>query len=246
MSNFASPIILTPSQSQAVTAATGTPLIALGTEGLTRDGRRFRYAQAGAVDLVVGNMLQAAAEIANHQLCTVAAAAVGATSLTITPGATAGAANLYAGGYAMIGVTPGLGYPYLIDHHAAITASTAFTLYLAPDDPIQVALTASSKVTLIANPYSGVIQAPVTTLTGAVVGVAVSVIPAGGWGWIQTKGPSATLVAGTPGPGVAVVSPGSAAGAVVVDGAAAATQVVGAMMITGADGKCGAVYLNLP
>lgn len=246
--NLTSPIQLTNAQTQQVIAATGDGLqvAALGQEGITRDGRRFRWAKAGAVDLVVGNMIQAAAEIANHQLCSVAAAAIGDTSLTITPGATAGAANLYANGIAMIGVTPGLGYSYNISGHAAITASVAFTLNLMKDDPIQVALTTSSKVTLIANPYSGVIQSPVTTLTGAVVGCAVSVIPAGGWGWIQTKGPAAALVAGTPGPGLAVVVPGTAAGAVVIDGAASATIPVGAMMITGADGKCGAVFLNLP
>jgi hypothetical protein len=244
--NLASPIQLTPSATMTVIAADGTNPLQEGTLGVTRDGRQFRWVQAGASNLVVGNMLQAAAEIANHQDCSVAAAAIGATSLTVTPGATAGAANLYANGLAVISVTPGLGYAYNIDHHAAITASVAFTLYLAPDDPIQVALTTSSKVTLIRNAYKGVIQAPVTTLTGPVVGAAVSVIPASGWGWIQTRGLAGVLIAGTPGPGVAVVSPGSAAGAVVVDGAAAATQVVGSMGITGVDGKVGPVFLNLP
>lgn len=246
MSNFSSPVQITPSQSQAVVAATGTPLFALGTEAQTPDGRRFRYAQAGAVDLVVGNMIQAAAEIADHQLATVAAAAIGATQVSVTPGATAGAANLYAEGLAMIGVTPGLGYAYRINSHPAIVASTLFVLTLQPDDPIQVALTSSSKLTLVANPYKNVIQTPVTTLTGAAVGCAISIIPAGGWGWLQTKGPAAVLVKGTPGPGLAVVVPGTAAGAVVIDGAASATIPVGAMMITGADGKCGAVFLNLP
>ncbi len=246
MANLASPIQLTPSQTNVVYASTATPPIAVGTQGITRDGRRFRFAKAGAVDLVVGNVLQASAQIADHQLCGVPVTAVGSTAITVTPGATGGAANLYAGGLAMIGVTPDLGSSYIIDHHAAITASVAFTLYLATDDPIQTAFTTATKLTLIANPYSGVIQSPITTLTGAVVGVAVSIIPANGWGWIQTGGPSAALVNGTPGVGLAVVVPGTAAGCVVVDGGVAATQVVGSMMITGVDGKCGAVYLNLP
>ena len=246
--NLTSPMQLTNAQTQAVLAAgaDGLSVAALGQEGMTRDGRRFRWAQAGASDLVVGNMIQAAAEIANHQLCSVAATAIGATSIAVTPGATAGAANLYANGVAVIGVTPGLGYAYNISGHAAISSSTAFTLNLAADDPIQIALTTSSKLTLVANPYKGVIQTPVTTLTGACVGCAVSVIPATGFGWIQTKGPAACLVAGTPGPGLAVVVPGTAAGAVVIDGAASATIPVGAMMITGADGKAGVVMLNLP
>jgi hypothetical protein len=229
-----------------VLAATADNPYALGTEGVTRDGRRFRWSKAGAVDLVVGNMLQAAAEIALHQDCGVAATPVGSTALTVTPGATAGAANLYANGFAVIRTSAGIGWVYNIDSHAAITASVAFTLNLAADDPIQVARTTGSKITLVANAYSGVIQTPVTTLTGACVGCAVSIIPASGFGWIQTKGPSGALVAGTPGPGLAVVVPGTAAGAVVIDGAASATIPVGAMMITGADGKCGTVFLNLP
>lgn len=244
--NLTGPIQLTPSQTNQVLASTDVNTLAEGTIGITSDGRRFRWAKAGASNLVVGNMLQAAAEIADHKSCSVAAAAIGATSLTVTPGATAGAANLYAGGLAIISVTPGLGYAYAIDSHLAITASTAFTLNLRKDDPIQVALTTSSKVTLVANAYKGVIQTPVTTLTGAAVGAAVSIIPANGWGWIQTNGPASVLVAGTPGPGLAVVVPGTAAGAVVIDGAASATPMVGTMMVTGVDATCCPVMLNLP
>jgi hypothetical protein len=51
--------------------------------------------------------------------------------------------------------------------NAAITASTAFTLNLVVEDGVQVALTTSSKLDLQINPYKNVIQAPVTTLTGA-------------------------------------------------------------------------------
>ncbi len=244
--NLTSPIQLTPAQVLDVVAATGTPSISVGTKGITRDGRRFVWAKAGAVNLVVGNVLQASAQIADHVSCAVTATALGATSIAVTPGATAGAANLYAGGLGIISVTPGLGYAYGISGHAAIVASTEFTLRLNADDPIQVALTTSSKITLVPNPYSGVIQSPVTTLTGAVVGVAVSLIPANGWGWIQISGQASVLVAGTPGVGLAVVVPATAAGAVVVDGAAAATQVVGSMMITGVDGTCQPVMLNLP
>jgi hypothetical protein len=246
MPNFTSDIVTTPSALTTVYAATATPPIAVGTKAITRDGRRFRFVKAGAVDLVVGNILQAAAQIADHQLAAVTATAVGARVVNVTPAGTGGAANLYAGGYAIIGVTPNLGDSYLIDSHPAITASTAFNLTLAADDAVRVAFTTATKLTLVANPYSGVIQSPVTTLTGAVVGVAVSIIPANGWGWIQTGGPAALLVAGTPGVGLAVVVPGTAAGAAVIDGAATATQVIGSMMITGADGKCGVVLLNLP
>jgi hypothetical protein len=217
----------------------------LGTRGQTRDGRQYRYCQAGASALVVGNVIQAPAQITTHQDMTPSAAAIGATSISVTPGATAGAANLYAEGWAFISVTPGLGYLYEVSGHLAITASTAFTVNLFADSAIQVALTTSSRVGLTHNPYKNVIQSPVTTLTAAVVGVAVYPIVATEYGWVQTSGPAGVLVAGTPGVGLAVVVPATAAGAVVVDGAASATKVVGSMMVTGQDGLVQPVLIDI-
>ncbi len=230
---------------QELFSSSSIPKHALGERVTDGFGRTFRYVKAGGL-LVVGNVLQAPAEIADHYGTSIAAASVGDTSLTVTPGATGGAANLYESGWAVIdtaGVSLSNGFAYPIARHAAITASVAFTLYL--DLPIQVALNTSNKVTLTPNPYRGVIQAPITTLTGAVVGVAIYPIASGEYGWIQTGGPGSVLVKGSPGPGVAVVSPGSAAGAVVVDGATAATQVIGSMMVTGVDGKNLPVRLTL-
>jgi hypothetical protein len=217
----------------------------LGARGETADGRKFRWAKAGGSALVVGNMLQSPAADTDHDDIAVRATAAGSTNLLITTGSGSGAldANEYAGGLAIIDTTPGLGYAYKISSHAAIAASTDGTIVL--EEPIQVALTTSSKVTLIKNPYDGVIQTPVTTLTGSAVGACVYPIAAGEWGWIQTGGTAAVLVAGTPIVGSAVVVPGTAAGCVVADGAAAATQVVGSMRIVGRDGKVSPVYLTL-
>ena len=207
----------------------------LGEKATDGKGRIFRYVKAGASALVAGNVIQSPAELANHYGCGVAAAAIGAYQITVTPGATGGAANLYAGGWACIDTTPGLGQMIPIKSHPAITASTAFVLTL--ELPLWVALTTSSKLTLVPNPFSAVIQSPVTTLTGAVQGAAVYPIAAGEYGWIGTGGPHPTLIAGTPGPGLAVVVPGTSAGCVVVDGAASATPPVGYMMVTGVDAK---------
>src|SRR5579872_7410186 len=120
----------------------GTQQLPLGTVARKNDGRVFRYSQAGGADLVAGSLYQSAAPIANHLAQTAPVVAVGATSFSFTPGATGGAANLYAEGYLQVDTTPGNGYTYGISGHAAITSSTAFTLNLV--DPIQVALTASS------------------------------------------------------------------------------------------------------
>ncbi len=230
---------------QPIFSSKATPTHALG-ERMTMNGRSFRYVQAASgAALVVGNVIQGPAEIADHYGCSVAAASAGDEFITVTPGATGGAANLYSGGLAIVdtaGVSGSLGYAYTIDNHLAITASVAFRVNLA--QPLETAINTSNKITLT-QPYKNVIQAPITTLTGPVIGVCVYPIAASEFGWIQTSGPCAVLTKGSPGPGVAVVSPGSAAGAVVVDGATTATQVIGAMIVTGVDGKVLPVRLTL-
>ena len=215
----------------------------LGTRAVTTDGRTYRYVKAGGTALATGKVQQAPAQDTENDQLTPAAAAIGATSITVTIGSSAAAANAFAGGWAVIDTTPGQGFSYPIIGHAAIAGAAAGVFYLG--QAIEVALTTDSRVTLVPNPYNGVIVAP-TTLTGAVVGVAVYPIVAGEYGWIGTRGSFGTLIAGTPGVGLAVVVPGSAAGAVVIDGAAAATQVVGSMQVTGVDGKYLPVFWNLP
>ena len=211
----------------------------LGTIAKDLFGRQYRFVRAGAADLVVGNALQAQAELTNHQAMTVAAAAIGATSITVTPGATTGAADLYAGGIAVIDTTPGEGYSYPIKTHLAIASSTAFVLQLARGWTIQVALTTDSRVTVYPNPYRNVIQAP-TTITNVPVGVCQYIIVTTEYGWIGCQGQFGTLIQGTPGVGLGVGIPGSAAGSVTIH-AVATIALVGNMMETGIDGKIQAV-----
>lgn len=222
---------------------------AIGTRFQTRDGRVFRYALAGAADLVAGNVIQGPATIALHLANTPPAVAIGATSFTYTPGATAAAANFYEGGWLQVDTTPGNGEQYGIASHLAITASTAFTLNLAPDDPIRVALTTSSRVGLIANKWRGVIQMPATTATGVLAGVAPCVITAAQHGWLQTWGQySGVLIAGTPALGAIVMAPGATAGAaeiIVAAGTLIVAQIVGNMMQVGVSGKNNAVDLHI-
>jgi hypothetical protein len=204
-------------------------------------GRVFAYVQAGATALVVGNALQTQIEDVDHDDIAVRVTALGATSLLITTGASGGALdeNEYADGYAVIDTTPGLGYVYRIKSHAAIAASTDGALEL-DGETVQVALTASSKITLVANPYKKVIQHPVTTATGTTVGGAVYPIAASEYGWIQTYGPGAGLIAGTPGVGQPVTAVGATAGALSVHSAELSN--VAYMMVTGRSGKVCPVF----
>lgn len=241
MANFAAPVVL---YGQDSFTSSSTQMHPLGTRGYTSDGRRFRYAQVGGVDTVAGSLYQAAAPVANHLANTPPAVAIGAKSFTYTPGATGGAANLYSEGYLQVDTTPGNGYMYQISGHAAITASTAFTLNLV--DPIQVALTTSSRVGLIHNLCKNVIVCP-TTKTAAVVGVAPAVIATTAYGWIQTWGPAAALINGTPAVTAPVVNSATTAGALDVWTAAAqpTASLVGEMMQVGVSTKNNAVFLKI-
>lgn len=202
----------------------------LGTIAMSKDGRIFRYGSAGASDLVVGNIVQSAAPIANHLALTSAVQNVGDGTknapIVVTPGATAGAANLYAEGTLMVDTTPGNGFTYRISGHAAITSSTAFNLFLDPDETIQVALTASSRYGLHHNPWKTVIIAA-TTVTASVCGGVNHIITGNGttenFGWLQTRGPFAGLINGTPGVGIGLVTSATTAGA--LDVAAVAAEI---------------------
>lgn len=219
-------------------------LLPLGAIVETKNGRAYRWCKAGVSDLVAGNVIQSSAIIANHLARTAPVVAVGATSFSFTPGNTAGAANLYAEGYLQVDTTPGNGYTYGVSGHAAITASTAFTLYLNADDPIQVALTASSTVGLVAHPYQAVVQAPATTATGSLAGVATYIITAAQNGWLQTWGPASVLMSDTTAVGLQMGFPSGTAGAAVAF-AAATTTMLGQMMQTAVSAKNNFVFLRI-
>lgn len=225
----------------------------LGTIGISRDGRIFRYAAAGAADLVIGNIVQTAAPVPNHLGLTSAAQAIGdgfPTPITVTPGATGGAANLYAEGYLGVDTTPENGRSYPISGHAAITLSVAFSLFLYPDDRLQGAFTTATRYGLFHNPWKGVIQTP-TTITNMVVGGVVTIITANtvaeNYGWIQTRGHFQALINGTPAVTAPIINGATAAGSVDVWTAAAqpTAQMLGHMRQVGVSGKNNGVFLEI-
>lgn len=218
-------------------ASSTTAKHTVGMGAKTDDGRTFRYVKAGIVALVVGNALQSRIEDVDHDNIAVRITAAGALDLLVTAGASGGAldAQEYAGGFAVIDTTPGLGYIYEVDSHPAIAALANGTIRLEDADGIQVALTALSKVTLVNNPYDEVIQHPVTTATGVCVGGCVYPIGANEFGWIQSRGVGAALIDGTPGAGQPVTSTASAAGALAVH--SAELNVAAEMLVTGRTGK---------
>ncbi len=243
--NFCSETLVIGANSLSTDATQRHPL---GMRAVDRAGRVYRYCKAGAADLVAGNVIQGSVPAANHLAIAVAAdAAIGATSVSVTLGATAAAENLYAEGWLQVDTTPGNGYMYYISGHAAIGSGGTGTIYLGKDDAVSIALTAAgSKVGLIANPYKGVLQCP-TTKTAAVVGVAVYPITAAQFGWLLTWGPAPVLINGTPAVTAPVINSATTAGAADVWTAAAqpTSTYIGEMLQVGVSGKNNAVFVRI-
>ncbi len=229
---------------QPIFASSATASTVPGDKGRTVDGREFVYCKNGAVATVAGSLYQTAAELTNHDNLAVTATAIGAVAITVTLGNTAVTENQYAGGTLTVDTTAGLGYTYLIESHPAADASAACVFTIAKPGVI-VALDTNSRVTLVPNPWSGVVITPATTLTGAVVGVATYIIAANEYGWLQVKGPCGVLVAGTIIVGAAAVSPCGTGGAVVTDPANASLVIIGTALVATASGEVNQILLNI-
>jgi hypothetical protein len=206
------------------------------------DGREFRWVQAGASNLVAGNLVAGPVTIANHVAKTPsAAAAVGATTVTITLGSTAATVGYYNRGYAVVVSGAGAGYSYQINTSSAAISGGVITLNLS--DPLIVAWDASTTaVTLIPHQYTNVVQNPTTPL-GQPVGVANWILPATSYGWVQTFGTTAVLSQGGITIALGCAPSTSTPGAVAV--VAATTSQVGTAIITSTDGQIAPVFLNV-
>jgi hypothetical protein len=219
--------------------------VKLGTLRVSSDGRKFRYAKAGASALAAGHLSMALAGIANHVGLTGSVYPVGTTLLSVTVGATAVADGEYADGYLQINAGTGLGTSYRILSHGACNASGVLTLTLA--SPLLVALDTTSKLSLLHNPWYGL--AETATADGSVpVGVPLVAIPAGYFGWVQTGGEGCALIKGTPAVGSMLCAGTVAAGSV----AAMSTTldvlaaIVGTKIgVVGVDGEYGSVQLAI-
>jgi len=228
---------------QDVLSSSSTQQMPIGAYAETNDGRGYRYALVGAVSTVAGKVYQGKAlDATNDQPSgghAVAAAAIGDTSVTTTATLTA-TVDEFAGGFLSVVVTPGQGYTYRIKGNTAATAAVC-TFYL--DDPIQVALTTSSRIIVVQNTYNGIVIEPGTP-TATIAGVPNSIITNAQYGWVQTFGPCAVLFTGTGAAGKAVGSlsggtSGSAAPAI------AATNILGYHMATGVTTEYSMIHLAI-
>ncbi len=224
-----------------------TPKYPLGTKLEARDGRIWRYCQAGGTQLAAGLMGQSPAIDAKleNEVQTGYTTNVGDTTISVlvTTGSGLTPASL-AGGYLVVEDGTGEGHYYKINTAEWITSDTVLRIYL--DEPISVATEATTEISLYPNPWSGIIVTP-TTVTGYCVGVTNCVVTANYYYWAQRKGPCAMVV--DAGDTIAI---GALAGLPATHGTAGAigipaitTQIWGHVMGVAAGGETALIYLNL-
>ncbi len=143
-----------------------------GTRWNTNDGRQVALVRNAAVAIGSGLLVQAPAETtAFNDLAVTVPTATPATAGTyrilVTNGATVLAQNRFSLGYAIVSAGTGIGQTLQIGAHAGGANAGTFIVTLL--DPIQVTLDATSKITLVPNPYLAVVVSA-TGLTGAAVG----------------------------------------------------------------------------
>ena len=241
--NFSKGLVQTSLGSIDTRTTSATEQYTLGTELIKKD-QKWRYCKNGAVELAPGKLVQASLLLANHHDVTPANTTAGSKTVSITLGATAATANQYAGGFLQVDDGAGEGFMYRVASHPAADGGAAVVVTL--EEGIVVALAAaSSKVTLIANPWSGLLVGA-AALTAHTIGVATSTVPVDNFFWAQVGGPCSILADGALTVGHGVVRSDNAAGAVETSAADTDTlQPIGVCIGTAETAEYAAVHLTI-
>ena len=237
---FAAEMQITDQDARSVTSVTGGAK--LGQIASTSGGRTYRYALAGGSNLVAGNLQVNADVVANHVNRPVAAAvAIGGTTVTVTLGATAATADQYADGYMTVNDVTGEGISYGVSGNLAAASSGTLTVYLK--EPITVALTTSSEVTMTVHPYSAVVISA-TDQADQPVGVPNTAVTAAYYCWLQVGGICSVLWDEAVTKGLALTIGTGTAGAVeALDGAG--EPQIGIATMAGVDTENQPAYLTM-
>ena len=220
----------------------------LGTLRITRDGRKYRYAKAGSTDLIAGKMGVSAdlsAYVVREIILTAVPIGEYTLDLTITTG-TAIAKDELRGGYFMTQTGTGFGQTILITGNSAM-ASDGTKIQVALEDPIRVALDATTYFTLARSPWWAVDETATTEVM--VCGVAPIAVTALYYYWCQTGGMCAVLQETTDASGcIMCVSTGTEGAIVSITTTAivANLPLVGVNYgMAGATGEYTPVFLNI-
>lgn len=165
----------------------------LGSMAVDRYGDCYRYTYLQS-DVSAGYLLVSKARQANHQnIALSAAASVGASYVSPTLGATACAANEYAGGWLAFNDVSPEGTGYRITRNTVSAAgSEAIDVYIYPK--LKEAATTSSEVSLVRNPWH-------TPAVSQLIAERACGVTMYDWdysekpyGWLKTRGMAQVLV----------------------------------------------------
>ena len=207
--------------------------------------RVFRYGLAGGVALTAGKLVQTyVATAADHQdLAPTAGYAAGIYAISVETAGTDLTLNQYAGGYLYVNDGAGQGQCLKIASNPVHDHSDDPSVIITCYDALATALTTSSKVSLIQDPWSAVLVAPAAE-TGAVIGCPIVDMAASAYGWFQTYGPAAVLTVGT-----VVLGHNAVRSATVAGGVAPATSdlldIVGTVMLVDVTTDYSLIKLNI-
>lgn len=257
-----------PANSSTIPSGTGafTPDLQtmVGTKWDTADGREFALVQNGAVALVSGVLAQAPVEVTAFERLAMTVpssypATAGATQILVTNGATKLNSNQFQGGYLVTSTGTGIGQCLRISSHQNAAASATFVVTL--EDAVVTTLDATTTVSLLSNPYAGVVISNHTTL-GLPVGVtlyplaastaptydgtsgALTVSGVAQYGFVCVHGPAACLIDAETNVGYPVGPSTNTNGALNVATLTSSPQV-GFSGQTQVSTDVGLVYLNL-
>jgi len=176
------------------TATTGK-FFPLGAIAESRDGRRFRYCENGAVALTLALGNQAAVGVAGHQdeiqtnNPSLPTAADKIITVTLTTTATAGD---FIDAYLTIEQGTGSDSMYIIkDNKTGVANATSgfdVVVEIADQGGIRTAFAVTSNITITKNKWKDTVVFP-TNPTGPPTGVNLVAVPANNFYWAQTRGP---------------------------------------------------------
>ena len=206
-----------------------TEKVPVGSLARVEDGRVFRFSEVGATALVVNDMNQGEAPLADGQTEVVGTLAAGVTVLTGV-GATTADYAINSLKYGYVHTDNATTLPIMrIKSNTLLDAGAAtgtITLFV----PTPTAIAAGNTISYIKNPWRDVIQGVVTTPTAVPTGVCRVAAAADGFCWLQTAGVTSVLYDSTTTAIAAVGDPvqtGVAAGAVGGIPTVGITQIVG-------------------
>ena len=187
--------LLTGGTEQTIYQTSATQNYPIGTIRQLADGRKFRYAKAGASPITRGLMQQSG--VADTKFLDITqtghAQIAGATAITVLCTTGSGAAvNAFAGGRLLVTTGTNLGDIYQISSSALQATDTLLDLVLA--EPLRNAIAATDKIAVMPSRWMGTVVVPTTTATAAAAGVPLVDVAANNYYWAQTFGPAPLIV----------------------------------------------------